>query len=303
MPLRDIDTALLRTFLVLAETRSFSRTGERVGRSQSAVSGQIKKLEDTVGRVLIRRTTRSVGLTADGEDLQSYARRIIRTADAMLDHYRGGEIVGEVRFGSPEDFASAYLPDLLGIFAAAHEHVSLHVSCDLTLRLLDQFETGEQDLIIIKQDPAARHPGARVLWREELVWVASRSEVMTFDEARNRYAALERPLPLVVSPPPCVYRRRAAVALDDRLVPWAPVYSTQSHTGAVAAVKAGLGWAIMPRGMVPPDVAALDGHLGWPALAPAEIALVTAGRPTPAVAALASFVVEQAAGLSRRKPE
>jgi DNA-binding transcriptional LysR family regulator len=306
--MHDLDTALLRTFAALAETRSFSRTGERVGRSQSAVSGQIRKLEETLGRVLIERTTRSVRLTPDGDRLLAFARRMIGTADAMIEHFRSEDVRGEVRFGAPEDFASAYLPDILGVFAAAHEHVTLHVSCELTLRLIEDFEAGRRDVVIVKQDPAAPLPGARVLWREDLVWAAAPDWAMPFETAGARFAALGRPLPLVLSPSPCVYRSRAAAALDARRIPWTAVYSTQSLTGAVAAVKAGLGWAVMPEAMLPKELVAVGRSLGWPDLPPAEIALLAVERPSPAAAALARYVLDRAATLraaadvARRKP-
>lgn len=296
MMIYDVDTALLRSFVVLAETGSFSRTGRRVGRSQSAISGQIRKLEDALGRVLFDRTTRRVRLTRDGEALLGYARRMIATADAMIDHFRSADIAGEVRFAAPDDFASAYLPGILGEFAAAHEFVTLHVSCELTLRLIEQFEAGLHDLVIVKSDPARPYPGARKLRREALVWVGAPALALPFDEAQRRYAALERALPLVLSPAPCVYRSRAAAALDARGVAWTPTYMTQSLAGSLAAVRAGLGWSVMPRAMVPEDLAALDERLGWPALDPAEIALLTREPASPAAAALAGFIEERVPG-------
>lgn len=286
----DVDTALLRSFVILAENMSFSRTGQRVGRSQSAISGQIRKLEETFGRTLLERDTRNVRLTPDGERLLGYARQIVRTADAMIERFRTVEVEGEVRFGSPEDFASAYLPDILGSFASAHEKVLLHVACDLTLRLVGQFEAGEHDLVIVKQDPSAPMPGARTLWREELVWVAPADDAGPFEAVRSRFAQRARPLPLVASPAPCVYRSRAVAALDARAMPWTSIYSSPSHAGAVAAVRAGLGFMVMPRAMVPADLVALDEETGWPVLPPAEICLLGRDRPTPAAAALARFI-------------
>ncbi len=171
--MRDVDTTVLRTFLALVETGSFSRAGALVGRSQSAVSEQIRKLEEMIGRKLIERTTRRLRLTAEGEQFLQHARAMVAQADAMLARFRAPEIAGEVRFGSPEDFAFAYLPDILGVFAAAHPSVELHVTCQLTLPLVEDFEAGGQDLIIVKQDPEQRYPAARPLWRERLVWVAA----------------------------------------------------------------------------------------------------------------------------------
>ncbi len=285
--MHDVDTSLLRTFVVLAETGSFSRTGGRIGRSQSAVSGQIRKLEDMFGRQLLDRDTRNVRLTAEGERLLVHARAMVAQADAMLARFRAPEIAGEVRFGSPEDFASAYLPDILGVFAVAHPAVELHVTCQLTLPLVEEFEAGGQDLIIVKQDPARRYAGARALWQERLVWVAAPG--LERDFAR---AGAGRPLPLVLSPAPCVYRSRATGALDAAGVAWTGVFTSPSFAGCSAAVRAGLGYAVMPRAMVPSGLVVLD---GWPLLAEAEIALLGAGRLSAAAQALAAFIEERVA--------
>jgi len=195
------------------------------------------------------------------------------------------EIAGEVRFGSPEDFASSYLPDILGVFATAHPAVELHVTCQLTLPLLEEFEAGQQDLIIIKQDPARPHAGARPLWRERLVWVAAPALAGGLATANRG-----RSLPLVLSPAPCVYRSRATRTLEAAGVAWSGVFTSPSFAGQAAAVRAGLGYAVMPRAMVPPDFAILE---DWPGLAEAEIALLGQARLSPAAAALAEFVEEQ----------
>jgi DNA-binding transcriptional LysR family regulator len=286
MLMHDVDTSLLRTFVTLAETGSFSRTGARIGRTQSAVSGQIRRLEEVLGRRLLARDTRNVRLTSDGERLLVHARAMVAQADAMLARFRSAELAGVVRFGSPEDFASAYLPDILGVFAAAHPFVELHVTCQLTLPLVEEFERGGHDLIIVKQDPARPYSAARALWRERLVWVARPG----LDADFGRAAGAGRPLPLVLSPSPCVYRSRAAAALDATGVAWTGVFTSPSFAGCCAAVRAGLGYAVMPRAMVPAGLSVLD---GWPDLSEAEIALLGAGRLSPAAQALAAFIEER----------
>lgn len=285
--MHDVDTAVLRTFLALVETGSFSRAGVMVGRSQSAVSEQIRKLEDMFGRTLLQRTTRQVRLTPEGEQFLQHARAMVAQADAMLTRFRAPDIEGEVRFGSPEDFASAYLPDILGLFAAAHPAVELHVTCQLTLPLVVEFESGEQDLIIVKQDPEQRYALSRPLWRERLVWVAAPSLSHDFADVRRG-----RALPLVLSPAPCVYRGRATRALDFAGVRWTSVFTSPSFAGQAAAVRAGLGYAVMPRTMVPPELSVLR---DWPELAEVEIALLGQARLTPAAAALAGFIEDRVA--------
>lgn len=285
----DVDTAFLRTFVALAETRSFSRTGVLVGRSQSAVSGQIKKLEDVFGRQLLERDTRNVRLTDDGEKLLGYARSMIATADAMLARFRQADLAGEVRFGSPEDFATAYLPEILAAFSEAHPNVQLHVSCALTLQLMSEFEAGNHDLIIIKLAPDKLVAGARPLWREDLVWVAPKDEILplAFEDARAVFMARGRPLPMVLSPAPCVYRMRGLHALEGANATWSSAFTSPSHAGCAAAVRAGLGYAVMPRGLIP---AGLCACVGWPPLEPVEICVLEAVRPSAAAAALSSFV-------------
>lgn len=282
--MHDVDTQLLRTFLSLADTASFSRTAAMIGRSQSAVSGQIAKLEAILGRALFTRDTRNVALSADGERLLTHARVMVAQADTIKERFSTQEISGEVRFGSPEDFASAYLPDILAVFAAAHPAVDLHVSCLLTLPLIAEFNSGLHDLVVVKQDPTGsdiRHsaPGAQALWQETLVWVAKSAQ--PYDDSR--------PVPLVLSPAPCVYRRRALQALDDTHRNWRVVYTSPSFAGMQAAVRAGLGVAVMPRGMVSADLTILT---GWPDLAAAEIALLVKPHPSLAVAALASYLTD-----------
>lgn len=275
----DVDIQLLRTFVTLAETSSFSRTGALIGRSQSAVSGQLARLEAALGVRLLARDTRNVSMTPDGEQLLPEARAMLAQADAMLARFRGPKIAGLVRFGSPEDFASAYLPDILAVFAAAHPEIELHVTCQLTLPLLAEFEAGEQDLVVVKQDPGRPLSGAQTLWRERLVWVSS-----------HGFKADGRPVPVVLSPAPCVYRARAIEALEAGGWGWNGIYTSPSFAGAVAAVRAGLGAMVMPDTMVPPG---LQVHADWPALAEAEIALVTKPRASAAVTALAAFVIER----------
>jgi DNA-binding transcriptional LysR family regulator len=279
----DIDTILLRTFLSLADSRSFSRTGARIGRSQSAVSAQIRRLETVLGHRLLDRDTRNVALTAEGERLLPHARQMVAAADAMLARFRAPDLSGEVRFGSPEDFASAYLPEILASFSRAHPAVRLSVRCDLTLPLVRHFDRGDLDLIVVKQDPRNPMPGTRALWPEHLVWVAA-------TDLPTDPSLAPRPLPLVLSPAPCVYRARATAALAQAHLPGIEVYASPSFAGAVAAVRAGLGYAVMPRAMVPVGLSVLE---DWPPLDPAEIALLAPESPTAAVTALATHVAEE----------
>jgi DNA-binding transcriptional LysR family regulator len=259
----NIDIDLLRTFVTIVETGSFTRAAEHLLRTQSTVSLQIKRLEEQVRCLVFERNARIVRLTPDGEILLGYARQMLRTNDELLARLIEPEIDGVVRLGTPEDFATTHLPVVLSRFARANPHVALEVTCDLTLNLLAQFEAGGFDVVLVKREPTAA-PDGRSVWREPLVWAGS------------DISLLERsgPLPLIASPAPCVYRKRATQALDTIGRSWRIAYTSPSLAGAQAAVLAGLGIAAIPKAMVRPGMQILGPALGLPDLADTEIALL-----------------------------
>jgi DNA-binding transcriptional LysR family regulator len=283
----NLDLDLVRTFVTIADTRSFTRTGERLGRTQSAISLQVRRLEDRLGVKLLARDPRRVGLTEAGEAFLPKARRLLRVNDEILAELTGEDLEGEVRLGAPEDFATVYLPDILGAFARAHPRVALAVTCDLTLNLLDRLQAGALDLALVKREPLGPDLGVRV-WREPLVWVAADRAVLK----------PEAPAPLVIAPAPCVYRRRAVAALEARGRTWRAAYTSPSLAGQHAALRAGLGLTVLPREMVPDDLVLLGEADGLPPLEDAEIALLKARGGAPRAAdRLAEFVL---ASLDRR---
>lgn len=291
--MQDIDTSLLRTFVILAETHHFTRTAERIGRSQSAASMQIAKLEEMLGCKLFERNKRKVMLTPDGEKLLGYARQIVALSDALMNRFKEPDVEGEIRFGSPEDFATFYLPDILASFTQSHPRVVLNVNCDLTLRLIEGFEQDQYDLIVIKQEPGKLYRGAEALWRERLVWVGGPE--LKAETSFKSYIGHISPMPLVLSPPPCVYRARATEALNRSGVPWKIAYTSPSVAGASAAVRAGLGVTVLPRKMVPTHLLPLEQEQGWPRLRDSEICLLTRHHRNPAIEALSGYIQERIA--------
>lgn len=277
----NLDLDLVRTFVTIAEAQNFTRAGERLGRTQSAVSLQLRRLEERLGATLFLRDPRRVVLTAEGEALLPQARRLLRLNDEIIAGLRGDELQGEVRLGAPEDFATLYLPEILGAFARAHPHVALTVTCDLTLRLLDGLRDGAFDLVLVKREPLGPDMGVRV-WREPLVWVAADRGVLD----------LAAQVPLVLAPSPCVYRKRAIAALESRNLGWRPAYTSPSLAGQHAALRAGLGATVLPRDMTPPDLEILPEEAGLPPLADAEIALLRSRAAVPPAAdALADHIL------------
>lgn len=277
----NLDLDLVRAFVAVVEARNFTKAGRRLGRTQSAVSLQIKRLEDQVGATLLSRDPRHVTPTREGDAFLLQARRLLRINDEILSDLRGDDLEGEVRLGAPEDFATVHLPEILGDFTRAHSKVAMSVTCDLTLNLLEKLREGELDLALVKREPLGPDQGVRV-WREHLVWVAADVEVLE----RSPVASL------VLAPSPCVYRRRALVALDAVGKPWRAAYTSPSLAGQYAALRAGLGVTVLPREMVPPDLTVLGDAQGLPPLPDAEIALLKARTAVPVAAeALAEFIL------------
>lgn len=277
----DIDTALLRTFVLLAQTRSFTRTAERLGRTQPAVTLQLRRLEDAFGARLVARDRRRVALTPDGEALLPVAREVLALIAQAAEGLAGQAAAGEVRFGSPEDFATAFLPAILARFVETHPAIRLSTACELTRRLIDGVEAGDYDLAVIKQAPGRLHPGARPIWREALMWVAAED---------SRPPAKDAPLRLVLSPAPCVYRERATEALRAAGRGFEVVYASPSLAGAAAAVRAGLGITVLPRTLMPPGLAPLPARAGLPALEATVICLLLRDGAPAAAEALARVV-------------
>ena len=277
----NLDIDLVRTFVTVTEARSFTRAAERLGRSQSAISLQMGRLEARLGCSLLSRDPRHVTLTADGETFLHQARRLLRLNDEIMGSLRQGDIEGEVRLGSPEDFATVHLPEILGAFAKSHPKVSLSVTCDLTLNLLEGLRNGALDIALVKREPLGPDLGVRV-WREPLVWVGADPGIL---EQAER-------IPLIVAPSPCVYRKRAIGALERLGTPWRVAYTSPSLAGQHAALRAGLGVTVLPLEMMPPDLARLGVPQGLPALQDAEIALMRASTAVaPAAERLAEFIL------------
>ncbi len=285
---RPIDPVLLRTFLTVVDTGGFSAAARRLMRGQSAVSLQIKRLEEQVGAELLDRGPRRVTVTAAGEVMLDYARRILALNDELLARIGEPELHGVVRIGAPEDFATTHLPQALASFTRSYPRVALEVTCELTLEVLDRFASGGLDLALVKREPAGQEAGRRV-WREPLVWAGSPQRAPETREA----------LPLVVSPPPCVYRKRATDSLETAGRAWRIAYTCGSLAGTHAAVKAGLGVTVLPKEMVPTSLVILENaRYGLPDLRDTEIVLMEAKSLSPPARRLSAYI---AAALETRQ--
>ena len=276
-----LDLGLLRSFVSVVDAGGFTRAGERVHRTQSTVSQQIRRLEDQFGRPLLVRDGRRVALTEEGEQLLSYARRILALADEA--HHVVGRPVGDgvVRLGLPEDFAANRLAAVLAKFTRSRPRLRLDVRCELSVKLRSDLERGELDLILFKRD--AGDSVGIASWPERLSWVASRSRAL--DLRRD-------PIPLVVFPQGCIYRNRAIHALETAGRTWHVAYSSPNFSGIQAAVTVGLGVSILPRVAIRPEHRMLGAKDGFPKVPNTELALLAAHDASPATRRLADVLVE-----------
>jgi DNA-binding transcriptional LysR family regulator len=287
-PLPPFDLDMLRTFVAVADNAGFTRAAERVERTQSTVSLQIKKLEDNLGRRVFERSGRALQLTADGEILIGYARRLLQLADEAHLSILESDVGGAVRLGTPEDFATVYLPNILARFSRTHPAVALEVNCNFSAHLLEGFSKGEYDIILLKREPQGPAGGIPV-WRDVLVWVTEPKFILNSGQ----------PIPLVLAPAPDIYRKRAISALDAAKMRWRIAYTSTSSEGIHAAVRAGLGVTVLSKGMVPDGLVIVSDQQGLPALPDTEIALYKApGSLSRAAELLAQDIVQALTGAS-----
>jgi DNA-binding transcriptional LysR family regulator len=284
-----LDLDLLRSFVSVVDTGGFTRAGERVHRTQSTVSQQIRRLEEDMGRALLHRDGKRVRPTEEGERLLSYARRILALAEEARDvvSHSGGD--GVVRLGLPEDFVAYRLAEMLSECARSNPGLRLSVRCGTSERMRRALERGDLDLALFRRD--AQEMGGIGFWREHLLWVTSRRRPI--DPRRD-------PLPLAVFEQGCLYRDRAIHALEAVGRGWHITYTSPSILGIQAAVSAGLGIGILPEIAILPEHTVLRAEAGFPPITDTALALV-AGQAVGAAARLLSEALADFCGsLARR---
>ncbi|MCL5271758.1 MAG: LysR family transcriptional regulator [Gammaproteobacteria bacterium] len=279
----SLDTVTLQCFLAVADTGSFTKAAEKVGRTQSAISQQIAKLELITEKPLFNRG-KSLSLTTDGELFLGYARKIFELHREALDRFKEPELEGEIRFGLPEDFATMVLSDVLVDFSRLHPRVILNVECDLTLNILNRFAQGKSDLVLLKTHQPETLPKAVNVWSEAVEWIGKPDFFSSFD--KNSI------IPLVLSPQPCVYRENVIQTLQKAGVRWRLVYSSPSYAGKMAAVKAGLGITAIQRTMIPGYLESLE-HTILPKLNNIHISLLKKEGANKAIESLEYFLLKR----------
>jgi DNA-binding transcriptional LysR family regulator len=244
-----MDMIALQCFILVAEYLSFTKAAKKVGRTQSAVSQQIAKLENILGQnLLIRGNTPR--LTQHGELFLTYARQIFRLQREALDKFKEPELEGDIHFGLPEDFAYMILSDILVEFSRLHPRIILNVECDLTINLLNGFEKNQFDLILVKNNFYEQKTYGNVIFEEDVLWIGNPKRLPELSKNSK--------IPLILSPSPCVYRDNVIRSLEEHHMDWQMIYSSPSYTGKMAAVKAGLGITAIQKSMIPSDLIILE---------------------------------------------
>jgi DNA-binding transcriptional LysR family regulator len=276
-----LDIDLLRSFVSVVDAGGFTRAGDRVHRTQSTVSQQIRRLEQTLGRQLLHRNGKQSTPTEEGERLLSYARRILALAEEARDVVARPAGEGVVRLGIPEDFAVYRLAEALAEFARSRPGLRLDVRCGLSVRMARDLERGELDLALFKREPG--EVGGIATWPECLHWVTSR---------RHPIDARSSSVPLAVFEQGCLYRNRAIHALEAADRAWHIAYTSPNLPGIQAAISAGLGVSILPDVAILADHRVLGRRDGFPSIPNTELALVAAADATPSTRRLADLLAD-----------
>lgn len=263
---RQLDLDLLRSFVAIADHGSLRAAAERVGRSQSAVSMQMQKLEQAVGRALFVRRGRGLAFTADGHLLLDHARRLLQVHAEALAVFDDNPLEGDVRIGAPDDYASTFLPRILARFAETHPLVRVELVCEPSEQLIARIARGSVDLALVTRGTG--EPDGELLHREPVVWVGStRHEVHLRD-----------PLPIACFASSCCFRQAATERLAAIGRRFRIAYTSMSIAGIYAALDAGLAVAPVTRNTLRPGFRVLGEQEGLPPLPDAEILLLRGGE-------------------------
>lgn len=279
LPLLELD--VLRSFVAIAETGSFTAAANAVYRTPSAISMQIKKLEEVLGKSLFVRDSRSVSLTADGEMLIGYARRLLALNREAVAKFVAPDISGEVRLGAPDDVSERFLPDMLRRFAQSHPGITVSVVVQNTDELIRLVQRGQLDMAMITCEGGFQgDEAAEVLFREPLVWAG----------LRGGCAGSRNPLPVSVWEDGCVWRKAALQGLEARNRDYRISFQSAYISGQKAAILADLAVAPMPLSAISDPIVCADEEFDLPELGEYALGLAVSASPGPAAKAAADHL-------------
>jgi len=284
-----LDPDQLVTFIAINDTGSHANAANRVNKRQSAISVQMKRLEETSGKPLFQRIGRANQLTPEGQHLLEFARRIIALNERALAALSQPELEGRIRVGAPDDYAEQFLPVILSHFSQTHPRVEVEVVCEISGGLSRRIMANQLDLAIVNKDLLKGDAKGTLFRVEPLHWVTSMGHL----------AHEEAVLPLAVVPEDCSWRKAAESALDAIGRPYRIAYMSASTLGMNVAVQAGLAVGVMPQSAIcPGDLRILTEDDGFPPLPRAEIALLHGKNiKAPHIKAMADHIISSLTNL------
>jgi len=245
------DLDVLRTFVTGVDMGSFAKAADRLGRSTSAVSAQLKKLEDQLGVPVLRKEGRGMATTPAGESLLGYARRLLELNDEAATAVRGAELAGSVRLGIQQDFGEQMLTEVLGRYTRVHPQVRIEARVARNSELMELLGSGKLDLALAWDGGSAVSPHAVKVGRLPMRWIGPADD--------TRLVLLEQqPLPLVMMDAPCIMRSAATRALDNAAIAWRIAFTSPGLSGVWAAAAAGLGLTVRTEMGLPPSLRVID---------------------------------------------
>lgn len=282
-----LDLDQLQTFVTIADTGSFTRAAEGVHRTQSAVSMQMRRLEERIGKPLFEKDGRTNRLTEEGERLLSYARRLLHLNRETLAAFDDRRLEGTIRIGTPDDYADRFLPEIMARFARSNPRVELTVICEPTPGLVEHLKRGNLDLALVTHNDARGQ--SEVVRREPLLWVSS----------ANHATHEEEVLPMAFGRPTCIWRRSACDVLDSMNREYRVLFTSFSATVIAAAVLSGLAISVLPECALRPGMRVLGEADGFGALPDCKIGIMR-GQSSRAdlVEAIARHIVESLDNIS-----
>jgi DNA-binding transcriptional LysR family regulator len=282
-----LDLDQLKTFVAIAQTGSFTRAAELVFKTQSAVSMQMRRLEERIGKPIFAREGRASRLTEDGERLLGYARRIVRLSEETMAAFDETELSGCVRLGVPDDYAERFLPEVLARFSRSNPRVEVSVICEQSLDLIELARAGELDLAIVTH--CGEGP-VDVIREEPLLWVASNQHCVEEEEI----------VPLALFKSPCRWRTSAIDSLTASGRKFRVLYQSSNSSAISAAVTAGLAVTALAESALKPGMRILSESDGFPKLPMCEIGIIRSlhGPASPLVDKLAEHIVSSLDNLS-----
>lgn len=280
------DPHLLKTFLAVAATRSFTLAGVQLGLSQPTVSQHVRRLEDAVGRPLLVRDTRDVRLTESGEAMEGFAHTILDAHAAAERWFAAAGASGRLRFGTADDLAITQLPRILRRFRQSNPQVNLELSVGQSGALARRLAAGQLDLVFIKQSAGEASEGTLVM-QDSFVWVGLESTSLEPDAV----------VPLVTYRSPSMSRTMAISALQAAGRPWRVACTVRDIGGLIAAIRAGLGVGVFAHSLIPADLAKVGARSALPELGGVDFRLIAnRAAPTEAVEALTEAILSRTLG-------